>query len=113
MEGCFASNTIPFDSLYRTQGSCASGFTDLGEFDLTCTNADGNQWIDATITPSVDIVVIMKGGNGGVVYSLAADQPKTLDVGVNKGISHIEFCFICDGCDPTASPSEAPSVGWN
>ena len=103
MDGCQERATsIPFDSLTRTgQGipdTCST--YNIGHFDLTC-EGSGGDLVDAKITPGPGgAVVKMKGGNGGCIYRvLEAGREYTLDVGQRKGISHIEFCFTCDGED--------------
>ena len=92
MEGCFPGTNIRFDSLERTKGaSCASNDNFDGVFDLDCLDSDDDQWRTASITPSSSsLVVMMKGGPGGVIYSgLEADTAYNLDVGSRKGISHM------------------------
>jgi hypothetical protein len=102
MEGCFSQLAGDFDKLVYTQpnpshSDCAK--TGLGSFTMQCRDEDGSQWKTAVITPTVDTAVIMKGGNGGYVFSLEANKPYSLDIGPSrKGISHIEFCFVCNGC---------------
>jgi hypothetical protein len=106
MEGCFPQFSGPFDTFFssmgmvKTTGECAKT-TGLGSFTLTCADVDG--FGTAYITPTVDVAVIMKGGPGGTLFSLKAGTTHTLDVGSRKAISHIEFCFVCNGCGPTQS----------
>jgi hypothetical protein len=106
MEGCFPQFSGPFDTFFssngmvKTTGEC-SKTTGLGSFTLTCADVDG--FGTAYITPTVDVAVIMKGGPGGTLFSLKAGTTHTLDVGSRKAISHIEFCFVCNGCGPTQS----------
>jgi hypothetical protein len=111
MEGCFPGDDIEFENLVQTKGECSEGVLNVGSFDLICVPNDEGELIDAIIVPDADIVVIMKGANGGVIYGdLKAGQQYMLDVGTRKAISHIEFCFMCDGCEkaPEASPVFTP-----
>ena len=123
MEGCFAGTAIRFDTLERTRGtSCTNPSSSVPaglSFDLECTDSDDDQYRTASITSnSMDVVVMMKGGPGGVIYSgLEAGSTYSLDVGQRKGISHMEFCFSCseeqqDQNVPvlTASPTASPTM---
>lgn len=70
------------------------------------------EYVYATITSTVDVVVIMKGGNGGTIYDgLQAGTEYTLDIGEDlKEISHMEFCFSCpDTPEPTEAPTAPPT----
>jgi hypothetical protein len=102
MEGCFSHMAGVFDKLSYTQANashadCAKA--SLGSFAMQCLDSDGDQWKTAVITPTVDTAVIIKGGTGGYVFSLDANKQYSLDIGpARKGISHIEFCFVCNGC---------------
>ena len=126
MEGCFAGTAIRFDTLERTRGtSCTNPSSSVPaglSFDLECTDSDDDQYRTASITSnSMDVVVMMKGGPGGVIYSgLEAGSTYSLDVGQRKGISHMEFCFSCseeqqDQNVPvlTASPTASPTMKKN
>ena len=117
MEGCVPGTNIRFDSLERTRGtSCDSASNNYnldGTFDLDCFDSDDDgEWHTASITPSPlslssSLVVMMKGGRGGVIYSaLEADSTYTLDVGSRKGISHLEFCFFCSDLEEQAEQEQ-------
>ena len=87
--------------------SCSVG-KDIGAVKMACSDLDGNDYRKATITQvdSWKPYVIMKGGNGGTVYNtLVQGSPITLDVGSKSAISHIEFCFMCDGAPTTTAGS--------
>lgn len=101
MDGCDSNGDGVFNhlgmELVDQDKTCAIG--DVGSFDITCAVPDGNQWKDAIITPTVDAVVKVKGGNGGTLYTdVKAGETYTLRTGSGsryKAISHIEFCFKC------------------
>jgi hypothetical protein len=95
MAGAF--DGLSYTQANATHANCAK--TGLGSFAMQCLDSDGGQWKTAVITPTVDTAVIMKGGTGGYVFSLDANKQYSLDIGpTRKGISHIEFCFVCNGC---------------
>jgi hypothetical protein len=112
MEGCFAtSSSTFFDKLVKTEGECSSGTSGpaLGSFTLKCESGG----IDAVITSTTDAAVIMKGGPGGTIYNgLKAGTTYKLDIGpTRKQISHIEFCFMCQGCAAPTVPTKPPTPG--
>jgi hypothetical protein len=109
MEGC-SSGSMAYDSLAKTQGGCDGGMEDVGSVTMVCAVPDGSQFKEVSITPDVDSVVIVKGSNGGVVYDgLKAGSTYTLDTGSKAAISHIEYCFRCDGpCPSRDIPTDAP-----
>ena len=90
----FADNGLELTN--QVSDHCSPTPLDLGTFKATCS---GDNKVALTL-PLQDHVVIMKGSNGGVIYS-GLDGSATLDVGqyTKNGrnwipaISHIEFCF--------------------
>jgi hypothetical protein len=98
--GCQEKDDVKFMAIGNKEGTCATE-TD-GKVDVDCSGSGTG----ATITSEVDVVVIMKAAKGGVVYYLPAGQKVDLDCGNHlhkKGkvqdISHINFCFVCNGCN--------------
>ncbi|CAB9515042.1 expressed unknown protein [Seminavis robusta] len=129
MENCVPGNAIPFDNLFRTpfhagvdRGTCQ--ITNLGDFNLVCSDRDmedGGLPRTATVTTSVDAVVMIQGENGGTLYTdLQAGDTYILGVGDNDAISDIEFCFRCPSVSvtaedtstyaPTTSPTFTPTI---
>jgi hypothetical protein len=94
INGCKEYQDTKFTSISTPTGQCASGLTDA-KVDVDCKGKK-----EAKITPDVDVVVKMKGGPGGTLYYVEAGDTVTLDIGPDrKDISHMQFCFVCDGCN--------------
>jgi len=99
MEGCFEHlagklNNAGMTITDQKDDSCEVPELNLGSFELKCSAE--NEPVDATIhSGDNDMVVIMKGENGGTIYTgLAKGNSYTVDIGPKrKAISHIEFCF--------------------
>jgi len=98
MDGCQAQDDGPFDTLELTDHTqtCEIDGKNVGNFQIDCSSPDGEQFRDAIITPSVDAVIKVKAGNGGILYTdIQAGETYTLSGPQRKGINHIEFCFKC------------------
>lgn len=85
--------------------------TNVGNYTMDCHGVEsGGQFTEVDLSSSVDVAVFIKGGkDGGHLYFLESETVySNLKVPNGQAISHIEFCFICQG--PTAAPTMYPTA---